>query len=404
MKRYANPRGTLILILIAVPLMILIDMMVFEGRTPFLFSNIGKPQEEPVKPVIVEATIVEEGLEFEAGALDTPEAVYLPQPEPVVNEVKESSLEPKKIKIDPYPKESLKKKSSPPKKAEQVKTKQYDWKRHAPPAPEGAAGKVVIMIDDMGMGSSTKKLISLPGPLTLSYLPYAKNLSEQTQRARQGGHELMLHMPMQPSNGHENPGPDVLTTNMGETELKAALNTALDSFSGYGGINNHMGSKLTSNEEAMGWVMEILKERGLFFVDSKTIGSSVGTRKAAEVGLRFAERDVFLDHHTDIASVRAALRKLEKIAWSQGVAIAIGHPKPATIQALKEWLPTLESRNLTLVPASAVVVRRSAPVSRAIISNETPAEISEEMPSFSMSLPEDFSNPGPDQAPVLLLE
>lgn len=401
--------------LIAIPMMIFIDLMVFEGRTPFLFTDIAIKQEEPVKAEIVEAEIVEDDSEFKAAnmVLDTPEAVYLPQPEPLVNEIKEPSGEPKKVKIDPYPKEKKKEKPSSPAKTEQVKTKQYDWKKHAPPVPEGAAGKVVIIIDDMGMGSSTKKLVSLPGPLTLSYLPYAKSLQGQTARAHQAGHELMLHMPMQPSNGHENPGPDVLTTNMGEAELKAALNKALDSFGGYGGINNHMGSKLTSNVQAMGWVMEVLQERGLFFVDSKTIGSSVGTRKAAEFGLAFAERDVFLDHHTDIDSVRAALRKLEKIAWSQGVGIAIGHPKPATIQALKEWLPTLERRNLTLVPASAVVVR-AAPQSM-VMEEEMPAPdegLIEEFsgtPAFSMTLPEDYSSSGPDltlpdQSPALLLE
>lgn len=346
MRRYANPRGTLIFILVAVPMMVFIDLVVFDGRTPFLFMDT--PEQEPV--AIEEAKISE--AEFVGPVLNTPEAVYLPQPEPMVNTGE--SLPEKKVEI----KEEKVASVEPQKVAKSkpvVRPKEPDWKAHN--VPPGSPGKVVIIIDDMGMGASTKKVISLPGPLTLSYLPYASNLSEQTSLARQSGHELMLHMPMEPSGGGENPGPGVLTTRMGEVELKAALNKGLDSFSGYGGINNHMGSKLTADPQAMGWVMDVLKQRGLFFIDSKTIGSSAGVGMAAQAGIPYAARDVFLDHYEDINSVRASLAKLEGVARAQGVAIAIGHPHQATLQALREWLPTLAAKNLTLVKASSVVAR-----------------------------------------------
>ncbi len=329
MKRYANPRGTLIFMLIAIPIMVFIDMVLFDGQRPFVdYSSYTSPEIMPSE--------VSDYISAESDR-SYPEVVYLPQPDSIKNENTKTETE------KPKPKKEFAGLEIPPLKR----------------AP-GSEARVVIIIDDMGMGKSTAKLIPLPGPLTLSYLPYARDLSKQTKLAYKSGHELMLHMPMQPSKSDLDPGPDVLTTSMAEKELKDSLNKALESFDGYVGINNHMGSKLTSNARAMKWVMEVLRERKLFFIDSKTIGSSVGAQIAASYHLPFAERDVFLDHYTDIDSVRAALGKLERIARHQGIGIAIGHPKPDTIKALKEWLPTLEEKGIKLVPASAVVRKLDA--------------------------------------------
>ncbi|HBR68012.1 MAG TPA: divergent polysaccharide deacetylase family protein [Rhodospirillaceae bacterium] len=405
MKRYANPRGTLLFILIAVPMMVFIDLVVFDGRTPFLFMDT--PEQEPV--TVEEAQISEN--EFVGPLLDTPEAVYLPQPEPMVNTGEPLPEKKAEIKEEKVARVESQKPAKP--KPPVARPKEPDWKAQV---PSGSPGKVVIIIDDMGMGASTKKVISLPGPLTLSYLPYASNLPEQTSLARQSGHELMLHMPMEPSGGGENPGPGVLTTRMGEAELKAALNKGLDSFSGYGGINNHMGSKLTADPQAMGWVMDVLKQRGLFFIDSKTVGSSAGAAMAAQAGIPFASRDVFLDHYEDINSVRASLAKLEGVARAQGVAIAIGHPHQATLQALREWLPTLAAKNITLVKASSVVAQGAAQAVSAAnepipedhkhaytddeyYGNDESQELLE-TPAFSMTVPDETLY----QVPVELLE
>jgi hypothetical protein len=104
-------------------------------------------------------------------------------------------------------------------------------------------------------------------------------------------------------------------------------------------------------------VMDALKDKNLYFVDSKTIGSSVAGRVAWATGIRTGERDVFLDHEDNITFVRSALRKTENAAKQKGYAIAIGHPKNATIQGLREWLPTLEAKGFEIVPASALVRR-----------------------------------------------
>ena len=217
------------------------------------------------------------------------------------------------------------------------------------------SGTVVIIIDDMGLSSHSRDVENLPGPLTLSYLPYAEGLPARTAYAKRRGHELMLHMPMQPINSDVDGGPTLLRSDQSDEKFRSLLLYNLERFDGFVGINNHMGSKLTTNRKAMKVVMEELKKRGLYFVDSKTIGSSVAAQVASETGLKFAERDIFLDHEISLSFVRNALQKVEMTANQKGYAIAIGHPHEVTIQALKEWLPTLKNKGLTLRPASAVV-------------------------------------------------
>lgn len=232
-----------------------------------------------------------------------------------------------------------------------VDKKVYDYT-----TPQGH-GNVVIMIDDMGVSSHSRAVENLAGPLTLSFLPFGHDLQAQVNRARAQGHEIMLHMPMQAMKESGDGGPRVLKVNQSPAEFDATLNWGLNSFQGYVGVNNHMGSRLTQDSAAMQKIMEALKVRGVYFVDSKTIGSSVAANVAAQNGLPYAVRDVFLDHEISRDFVRRQLSVLEGIAKRKGYAIAIGHPHPETIDVLKEWLPTLSQRGLTLVPASAVVKR-----------------------------------------------
>ncbi len=227
----------------------------------------------------------------------------------------------------------------------------------APPKTKTAikSGTVVIIIDDMGLSAHSREVENLPGPLTLAYLPYADGLPARTAYAKRRGHELMVHMPMQPQNENIDGGPTLLRGDQGEDKFRSLLRYNLARFDGFVGVNNHMGSKLTTNRKAMKIVMEELRRRGLYFIDSKTIGSSIAAQVASETGLKFAERDIFLDHEISLTFVRNALRKVEITARQKGYAIAIGHPHEVTIQALREWLPTLNTKGLTLRPASAVV-------------------------------------------------
>jgi len=222
----------------------------------------------------------------------------------------------------------------------------------------GKPGRIVIMIDDVGLNrTQSHAAIDLPAPMTLAFLPYAPKLPEITGKAKAKGHELMIHVPMEPMSATTDPGPMALRDGMSAEALKVNLSQVFKSFSGYVGINNHMGSKLTKNPDAMRVVMEELAQRDLLFVDSKTSAQSVAANMAAARGLRYATRDVFLDHEDTPEFVANALKKMERIASSRGLAIGIGHPKKNTIAALKAWIPTLKDKNLVLVPVSSVVER-----------------------------------------------
>ena len=222
--------------------------------------------------------------------------------------------------------------------------------------PKGK-GQIAIIIDDMGLSLRSKLVEVLPGPLTLSYLPYAKNLKERTTRADANGHELMVHIPMEPLNSNLDGGPHVLRSSQSKEELLDVLDWGLSQFDGYVGVNNHMGSKITADKEAMDQVMAELKSRGLFFVDSRTISSSVAADSARDAVIPYGVRDIFLDHEVTPEFIESALIKLENKAAARGYAIAIGHPHKETIKALKEWIPTLEGKGFTLVPVSELLMR-----------------------------------------------
>ncbi|ACI97556.1 conserved hypothetical protein [Rhodospirillum centenum SW] len=230
------------------------------------------------------------------------------------------------------------------------------WQRNAVPTPpaEGRP-RIVIVIDDMGLDHRRSgRVVALPGPLTLAWLPYARDLPIQTRQAHQRGHELIVHMPMEPA-GSGDPGPNALLVRQSPEEIRSRLRTNLDAFSGYVGINNHMGSRFTADAAASAVVVEELARRGLLVLDSRTTADSRLRDEAVRRHVPSASRDVFLDHVQTPAAVSAALEKVEATARRQGLAIAIGHPHDVTTEALARWLPTLAGKGFQLVPLSAVV-------------------------------------------------
>ena len=230
------------------------------------------------------------------------------------------------------------------------------WRRFAVAAavPDGRP-RIVIVIDDMGVDAKrTARAVRLPGPLTLAYLAYAHGGRRQAATARAAGHELLIHLPMEPL-GYEDPGPDALVTALTPDELRTRLARSLDRFTDYVGVNNHMGSKFTADLAAMTTVLTEVRDRGLLFLDSRTTNTSVGGTLAESLGMPFAERNVFLDNIDDRAAVDSRLAETEDLARRHGHAIAIGHPRDATLEALEAWLPNLAGRGFVLVPISAVV-------------------------------------------------
>ena len=213
--------------------------------------------------------------------------------------------------------------------------------------------RIAIVIDDMGVDRArSTRTVQLPAPLTLSYLAYAHALKAQADNAKSKGHELMLHVPMEPESATVDPGPNVLLVGMTDAEIRVNLENALSLYDGIIGINNHMGSRFTSDIDGMMIVMQTLKDKGLIFLDSMTSGGSKGREAAVKVGIPFAARNIFLDHEEDLSKIQSRLSDVEKLAKSHGYAIAIGHPRETTLQALVPWLESLESKGFRLVPLS----------------------------------------------------
>ncbi len=218
---------------------------------------------------------------------------------------------------------------------------------------------IAVVIDDMGLDRANgQQVLTLQAPLTLSFLTYADNLSTWVSKAREGGFEVMAHVPMEPLSKRENPGPKALTVSLTPAEVDARMGVLLDSWSGYVGINNHMGSKFTADKERMARVIEALKARGLLWLDSKTTGSSVGSALARAAGVPTVDRDVFLDNVQTEAEVRKELANVEQIARQRGSAIAIGHPHKTTITVLRQWLATLPEKGIAVVPLTEVARRQ----------------------------------------------
>ncbi|OJX81221.1 MAG: hypothetical protein BGO92_09200 [Magnetospirillum sp. 64-120] len=231
------------------------------------------------------------------------------------------------------------------------------WIRYAVPSPV-VTGKpmIAVVIDDLGVDRRrSEKVVSLPGPLTLAWMTYAENLRGITQSAHNRGHELMVHMPMQPMSESYDPGPDVLEVGLKDDELRRRIRWGLGRFDGFVGVNNHMGSRFTADRAGMGVVMEEIKARGLLFLDSVTTQKSVAPDLARQYGVAFAARHVFLDNDMAVSAVREQLAKTEAYARKHGAAIAIGHPHDGTIEALSAWLPTLAAKGFVLVPVTTIV-------------------------------------------------
>ena len=216
--------------------------------------------------------------------------------------------------------------------------------------------KIVVIIDDMGLDPRmAERIIALPGPLTLSFLPYAREVETLAEQARSAGAETMLHLPMEPL-GHEDPGPNALRLGMTGADFVKTLEWNLSRFDGYAGVNNHMGSRLTADKAAMKTILAHLKGEGLFFLDSITTAQTAVREAGAAVGAEIFERDVFLDAEIgNVEAVKAQLELVERIALETGYAVAIGHPHETTIEALGPWLTSAPARGFEIVTVSALI-------------------------------------------------
>jgi polysaccharide deacetylase 2 family uncharacterized protein YibQ len=215
---------------------------------------------------------------------------------------------------------------------------------------------IAIIIDDLGSDNPRhERVVRLPGAIACSFLPMNNATIRLAKLAHSYNKEILLHLPMESL--AKNPmGPGGLSLDMTEREFVWALQKDLESVPHVRGINNHMGSLLTQHPGHMVWLMEEIKRNGeLFFVDSRTTHASVAMTVALEEGVPSLQRDIFLDHDSDLESVRKQFMKTIARAKKLGTALAIGHPYQNTIEVLEEMLPQLDSMGVRLVPVSEMV-------------------------------------------------
>ncbi len=223
--------------------------------------------------------------------------------------------------------------------------------------PSVVGVRIALVIDDLGRDlREIDALAALEIPITYAVLPFEEETPAVAAELERRGVEILCHLPMEPTNG-EDPGPGALRASMGDAELRARAERAIDAVSGAVGVNNHMGSGLSTNPRAMRQVLDLLAERKLFFLDSRTSAQSVGYRLAGEMGIPTAERQVFLDGDPTPRAIRAQFERLLGLAAQRGSAIAIGHPHPGTLAALAEWVPAARAQGVEFVPVSYLLDR-----------------------------------------------
>jgi polysaccharide deacetylase 2 family uncharacterized protein YibQ len=217
---------------------------------------------------------------------------------------------------------------------------------------------VAIVIDDLGQDmKQAKEVLDLPKKITISILPGLAQSKKIAELAGQKGHEVLLHMPMERKNDHEKrTSPGTLSADMTPMDFLTTVSDDMASVPGAVGVNNHEGSALTENSEAMKFLMAELRNRDLFFLDSVTSPKSVAYDTAREFGMKAATRDVFLDNEGDNPEyIRGQLEKLMDIARDHGKAIGIGHPHPATLSELRTWLAKTGTLGIKIVPVSKLM-------------------------------------------------
>ncbi|MBF0183965.1 MAG: divergent polysaccharide deacetylase family protein [Magnetococcales bacterium] len=271
-------------------------------------------------------------------------------------------------------------------------------KKERPSRPRPAAasarsdrmtGTLAIVIDDLGYDwPHSKAIAELPADITLAILPRVPFSRDVARLGKKLGKEMLLHQPMEPMRyPHTSPGPGAMLVQMDASRWQTILRENLSQLPEVVGINNHMGSRLTEHTAAMDATMQVLLDKQLFFIDSRTSDNSIAADRANANQVPTAVRDVFLDNTAEEGAILRQLHRLERLALSHGEAIGIGHPYRATVAALQQWLPTLPGKGIRLQRVSRflrpVEARARYPEQSATASNQTerPTRQRTELPS-----------------------
>ncbi|MBN2409778.1 MAG: divergent polysaccharide deacetylase family protein [Candidatus Aminicenantes bacterium] len=234
-------------------------------------------------------------------------------------------------------------------------------KKPREPVPAAPAERLVaIIIDDMGNSLETlKEICNLGQPITISVLPQSDYAEETARIAHENGLEVMLHLPGESLNHQEgnDSTPGLIRSGMSPEEIQALVEESIARVPHIQGVNNHMGSKITQEEAVMRPILETLKRRDLFFVDSRTTADSIAFDLAREMGLRCACRHIFLDASVGVDYSKRQMSGLIRLSQRTGRAVGIAHPFPETLQALRESLPLLAGHKVKPVFISEIIRR-----------------------------------------------
>lgn len=216
------------------------------------------------------------------------------------------------------------------------------------------AGKLSIVIDDFGYRPAQEnQVLQMPAAISVAVLPNAPHAREMATKAHQRGHEVLIHLPMAPLS-KQPLEKDTLRPDMSSEEIARIVREAVADVPFAVGLNNHMGSAMTSSLPGMQKVMQVLDRYNFYFLDSMTIGNSQSTRAAAGTSVKVIKRRVFLDDTQNEADIRQQFTRAVRLAQRDGSAIAIGHPHPTTVRVLQQMLPTLPA-DITLVRPSQLL-------------------------------------------------
>lgn len=216
---------------------------------------------------------------------------------------------------------------------------------------------MAIVIDDLGNEiAAARRIAGWLQPVAGAVLPGLRYSGESARELARGGHEVLLHLPMEPEGyPRVRPGPGLILRSQSDAQIAQVLEADLDSVPGASGVNNHMGSAATADARVMRAVVRMLSARGLFFLDSRTTDATVAQKTASEASVPTAARRVFLDDVATEPEIRGKLQELVRRAKQEQSAVAIGHPYAVTLSVLERELPGLAEQGVRLVRVGELV-------------------------------------------------
>ncbi len=217
-------------------------------------------------------------------------------------------------------------------------------------------GQMAIIIDDFGYNKESIDAFSaISRPITFAVIPYRPFSNEAAARGLSSGHQVILHLPMEPLSQGAQSEELTVSVNMSDGAIQDMVQRAIQTVPGLIGVNNHQGSRATADRRVMKNVLSVLKTNNLFFVDSRTNSQSIAAETARQMGIQAGENELFLDNTDEVSAVKEKLRTAQEMAAKHGTVTVIGHARMNTAIAVREMIPELEEKGIELVFVSQLL-------------------------------------------------